>query len=90
MNSNRYVKQVQKAIEKLNFKDYIIFNDSDFYRAYNFVDKLNPAVSVYYTRDNMRATHFFRKHGAIFENEVMAKSDVVTANSTYLRSYLRM
>ena len=85
INSKRYAKKVQEAIDKLGFKDYIIFNDSDFYRAYNFIDHLDPAVSVYYTRDNMRATHFFRKHGAKFENEVMAKSDLVTANSTYLR-----
>lgn len=84
-NSKKYAFAVQEAIEKLGFKDYIIFNDSDFTRALNFKEHLNPAVSVYYTRDNMRATHYFRKHGAKFENEVMRKSDLVIANSIYLQ-----
>ncbi len=83
-NSKKYANSVKRAIDKLNFKDYIIFNDSDFTRAIDFKDHLNPKVSVYYTRDNMRATHYFRKHGAKFENEVMSKSDLVVANSVYL------
>lgn len=84
INNKRYAKQVQIAIDKLGFKDYIIFNDSDFYRALYFKELLNPKVSIYYTRDNMRATDFFRKNGAFYEDQLMAKSDLVVSNSVYL------
>ena len=83
-NNKRYAKQVKKAIDKLGFKDYIIFNDSDFYRALHFKELLNPFFSIYYTRDNMRATDFFRKNGAYYEDQLMKKSDLVVSNSVYL------
>lgn len=85
LNNKRYAKSIAQAIQKLGFKDYIIFNDSDFTRALNFKEILKPKVSVYYTRDNMRATDYFRKHGTKFEDELMQKSDLVVANSVYLQ-----
>jgi len=85
LNNKKYTKSIAQAIQKLEFKDYIIFNDSDFTRALNFKDILKPKVSVYYTRDNMRATDYFRKHGAKFEDALMQKSDLVVANSVYLQ-----
>jgi len=84
-NSKRYSAQVNKAIEELGFKDYIIFNDSDFYRAFWFDKYLNPKTTVYYTRDNMRETIFFKSHGVVFEDALMKKSDLVVANSVYLQ-----
>ncbi len=88
-NSKKYARSVKLAIDELAFKDYIIFNDSDFTRAINFKEHLNPKVSVYYTRDNMRATHYYRKHGKRCENELMQKSDLVVANSVYLQQIAR-
>lgn len=84
-NCQRYASSVKQAIMELGFKNYIIFNDSDFTRALNFKEYLKPKVSVYYTRDNMRATHYFRKHGAKYEDTIMQKSDLVVANSVYLQ-----
>jgi len=84
INNKRYAKQVQKAINELGFKDYIIFNDSDFYRAFFFKELLKPSLSVYYTRDNMRETAFFKKNGAYFEDQLMKKTDLIVSNSMYL------
>jgi len=84
-NSKKYAHSIKAALKELNFKDFIIFNDSDFTRALDFKDHLEPKASVYYTRDNMRATHYFRKHGAEFEDKLMQKSDLVVANSVYLQ-----
>lgn len=85
LNSKKYANSIKPAIEQLNFSDYIIFNDSDFTRALYFKEYLKPKVSVYYTRDNMRATRYFKKHGAYFENQLMRKSDLIVANSVYLQ-----
>lgn len=84
-NSKRYAKQIKKTIDELGFKDYIIFNDSDFYRAFWFTEHLKPKTSIYYTRDNMRETTFFKSHGVAFEDALMKKSDAVVANSVYLQ-----
>lgn len=86
INSNRYANCVKSAIKRLELKDFILFNDSDFFRAFNFIEQLKPSVSVYYTRDNMRETEYFRKNGAFFENALIAKTDLITANSTYLQN----
>ena len=84
INNRRYAKEIKKAITKLDFKDVIIFNDSDFFRAINFKELIKPAFSIYYTRDNMRETDFFRKNGAYFEDILMGKSDLIVSNSLYL------
>ncbi len=84
VNNKRYVKQIQKAIDELGFRNFIIFNDSDFYRAFYFKELLKPALTVYYTRDNMRETDFFKNNGAYFEDKLMKKSDLVVSNSAYL------
>lgn len=84
-NSNRFIKAIKKSIQKLDFRDYIIFNDSDFYRSFYLKENLKPALYVYYTRDNMVATSYFRKHGLRYESKLMEKADLITANSIYLQ-----
>lgn len=84
INNKRYAKEIKRAIAKLNFKDIILFNDSDFYRGLYFKELLKPKFSIYYTRDNMRATEFFKKNGAYYEDMLMAKTDLVVSNSVYL------
>ncbi len=84
INNKRYAKQINKAIKELGFKDYIIFNDSDFYRGLHFKELLKPSLTIYYTRDNMRETIFFKKNGAYYEDQLMKKSDLIVSNSMYL------
>lgn len=83
-NNKIFASEIQTAIEKLHFKDIIVFNDSDMFRSYHLKEFLKPAMSVYYTRDNMMSVDYWYKHGRMLEPELMAKSDVVCANSTYL------
>ncbi len=83
-NNKIFASEIQTAIEKLHFKDIIVFNDSDMFRSYHLKEFLKPVVSVYYTRDNMMSVGYWYKHGHKLEPELMAKSDVVCANSTYL------
>lgn len=84
LNNLKFAREINKAIEKLGFKDFILFNDSDMFRSYHMQELLKPACSVYYTRDNMMSVPFWYKHGRYLEPELMKKSDLVCANSTYL------
>jgi glycosyltransferase involved in cell wall biosynthesis len=54
------------------------------FRSFYLQEMLKPSCSIYYTRDNMMSVPYWRKHGKILEAELMKKSDLVCANSTYL------
>lgn len=83
-NNYRMAKHIKRAIKDLGFKNYILFNDSDMFRSYHLKEMLKPDLSVYYTRDNMMSVPYWYKHGKFLEAELMKKSDLVCANSTYL------
>lgn len=84
INNKRYAKTILQAAHELNFKDYILFNDSDMFRSFYLKEFLKPACTVYYSRDNLQSVPYWRKHGKTMEPEIMKKSDLVCANSTYL------
>lgn len=84
-NALKFTAEVKNAIRELDFKNFILFNDSDFYRSFYLKELLEPSVFVYYTRDNMIATKFFRRYGEKYESRLMAKADAVVANSEFLR-----
>jgi glycosyltransferase involved in cell wall biosynthesis len=89
INNKRFARQIQKAIDKLGFKNYIIFNDSDMFRSFHLKELLKPAVYTYYTRDNMIAVDYWKTQGIRIEAKLMAKADLVVANSTYLAELAR-
>ena len=84
INNRRFAKQISWAIEKLGFKDFIIFNDSDMFRSYYLKELLKPETYIYYTRDNLIAVDYWKKQGLRIEAQHMKKADLVVANSTYL------
>jgi len=84
INNKRFARQIKKAAKRLGFKDYILFTDSDMFRSFYLKELLSPKLLCYYTRDNLLAVGFWQKHGYDFEPALMAKSDLVCANSTYL------
>ncbi len=89
INNKRFAKSIQKALKQLNFKDFILFNDSDMFRSYHLKELLNPALSIYYSRDNLLATPYWGKHGKHLEPELIEKSDLCVANSVYLANYCK-
>lgn len=84
INNKRFAKQITNAANRLGFKNYILFMDSDMFRSFYLKELLKPDLCCYYTRDNLLAVPFWQKHGFDFEPALMAKSDLVCANSTYL------
>ena len=89
INNKRYAKGIRKAIVQLNFKNFILFNDSDMFKSYHLKELLEPSLSIYYSRDNMIATPYWGHHGKHFEPELMVKSDLCVANSVYLANVCR-
>jgi len=89
INNKRIAKSINKAIDRLGFKNIILFNDSDMFRSYHLKELLKPSLSIYYSRDNMIATPYWGHHGKHLEPELIKNSDLAVANSVYLANYCR-
>lgn len=89
INNKRFAGSIKKAIKQLDFKNFILFNDSEMFKAFYLKELLNPDVSVYYSRDYMLGVDYWKKHGSTLEPQLIAKSDLCTANSTYLADYCK-
>ncbi|PJJ79073.1 glycosyltransferase [Mucilaginibacter auburnensis] len=89
LNNKRFARSIDKAARKLGFKDYILFNDNDIFRCFYLKELLKPAISIYYSRDYLLFVDYWKVHGKTMEPELIAKSDLCVANSTYLASYCK-
>ncbi len=84
INNKRQAKEINEVLKMLDFKDIIIFNDTDMFRSLYLKELINAKTLVYYTRDNMVAVDFWKAQGIRIEAKIMADADIVVANSTYL------
>lgn len=89
VNNRRFANSIQKAIDALGFRDFILFNDNDMFRSFHLKEMLKPALYIYYSRDYMLAVDYWKKHGEKLEPQLIASSDICVANSTYLADYCR-
>lgn len=89
INGNRFAAEINRAIEHLGFKNFILFTDSDFYRSFFLPEALHPSVFIYYIRDNMVAADYYKKHGPRMESAIIRKADAVVTNSKFLAGYAR-
>ena len=88
-NNQSFSKSIIKAASSLSFREFILFNDNDIFRSFYLKDLLKPAISIYYSRDNMVATDYWKRHGLVLEPKLIAKSDLCLANSEYLKNYCK-
>ncbi|MAZ96160.1 MAG: glycosyl transferase family 1 [Flavobacteriales bacterium] len=79
-----FSKEIQRSIAHLGFSNFIIFNDSDMFRGLYLKELLHPQSYIYYSRDNLVFTDYYKKHGPRIEPILMAKSDLCVANSEFL------
>jgi teichuronic acid biosynthesis glycosyltransferase TuaH len=86
-NNKRLTQSIEKAIQHLNFKDFILFNDNEMFKGYYLQEYLKPRLSIYYSRDYMVGVEYWKKHGRLLEPLLIGKSDLCFANSAYLAEY---
>lgn len=80
-------KELNWAIQELNFKDFYFFNDSEMFQALHASKMLNAKLNVYYSRDNLVSTGYFKKHGQRIEPILLKSYDLAVANSLFLKDY---
>ncbi|MEO1050711.1 MAG: glycosyltransferase [Bacteroidota bacterium] len=89
LNNKRLAEEIKRSADCLGFQNFVIFNDSLMFKGLYLKELLNPSVHIYYTRDYLIIQPYFKRHGIRCEAEIMDKSDLVVANSTYLRDYAK-
>jgi teichuronic acid biosynthesis glycosyltransferase TuaH len=89
VNNRRFAKDIREAVRRLGFRDYILFNDNDFFNGHALKKYLHPRLYVYYCRDYLRGNSYWAKHGDVLEPELIRSADLVTANSGFLADYCR-
>jgi glycosyltransferase involved in cell wall biosynthesis len=86
-NSRIFAKAVNSAIERLGFRDVILFNDSSMFLGVYLKELIKPATYVYYMRDYLTKNPYWRKHGVRIEPILIKNADVVVNNSTLYTKY---
>ena len=89
LNNKKLSKSIIKAIDTLDFKNFILFNDNEIFKGFYLTDFLKPSLSIYYSRDYMIAVDYWKKHGEKLEPLLIAKNDLCVANSTFLADYCK-
>lgn len=81
INNKKIAAEIRKAIDQLNFKNFILFNDQHMFLGFHLKELLNPNLYIYYIRDNLQNVKYWNKHGKYLEPELIAKADLVFTNS---------
>lgn len=86
-NNRKLSKSIQKSLKRLDFQDFILFNDNEIFKAFYLKDFLKPKLSIYYSRDYMVGVEYWKRHGEKLEPELIKKSDLCVSNSMFLKEY---
>ncbi len=76
LNNKKFARAITKAIDKLGFKDIILFNDNDIFRCFYLKELLKPTISIYYSRDYLLFVDYWKLHGQKMEPLLIEKSDL--------------
>lgn len=90
INDKRYAREVLKAIKKLGFNNYILFNDNSMITGFYFKELLKPDVFVYLLRDAVIHVDYHKRHGTRLQPLIIKKADFAVANSDYFADYERL
>lgn len=88
-NNQLVFKYVRQVANDLKFENPIHFIDNDIYRSFYSKEILDPALSVYYRRDNLHPFPYWKKHVPRLEPKLIGKSDIVLCNSPQLAGFAK-
>ncbi len=87
INNIKYANSIKKLLRKKNITRFIIINDNDVYNGFYLKRLLNPALYIYYLRDNLSAINYWKFHVSKLEPKLISRSDIVLCNSLQLQEY---
>jgi glycosyltransferase involved in cell wall biosynthesis len=87
INGKRFCSDILNAVSELDFKNYIVFNDSSMFLGQHVKELLNPAFYTYYMRDFLTKNPYWKKNGVRLEPKLIQQADCVVNNSTLYTEY---
>lgn len=88
-NATIFANDILDAISRMNFKNFILFNDSSMFLGLHLKELLKPKVYAYYMRDYLVKVPYWQKHGERIEPQVVKNADVVLTNSEFFEDFCR-
>jgi len=89
INDKRFAKQIKIAADKLNFKDFLLFNDNSMINGFYLKELLKPKMFIYLLRDAVIHVAYHKRHGTRLQPLIIKKADFAVANSDYFADYCR-
>lgn len=65
INNIKFSNDIKKAAKLTGFKDFILFNDNEIFRAMYLKELLKPNLYIYYSRDYLLGVDYWKKHGGL-------------------------
>ncbi len=80
-NEKRYAYKIKEAIKRLNFKNIILFGDTEMINGFYLKDHLKPDIFFYLLRDAITFVDYHKKHGKRLHPLLLKKANFVVTNS---------
>lgn len=89
INEKRFASKIRGAIERLNFKNFIIFDDNSMLIGFYLKELLKPDLFIYLLRDAVTLVSYHKKHGTVLEPKLIAKADLTVTNSDFFCEFAK-
>lgn len=89
INDKRYAREILKAVNKLQFKDFILFDDNSMLDGFYLKEFLKPKLFIYLLRDAVIFVSYHKRHGTRLQPQIISKADFAVANSDFFANYCR-
>lgn len=86
-NNRIFAKDIRTAMDRLEFSNVLLFNDSSMFLGFHLKELLNVSSYTYYMRDYLIKVPYWQKHGERMEPKLIEKADTVVNNSTLYAEY---
>ena len=88
-NEKRYANKINEAIKRLNFKNIILFGDTEMINGFYLKDHLKPDIFFYLLRDAITFVDYHKKHGKRLHPLLLKKADFVVTNSDTFEQFAK-
>lgn len=89
INDKRFARCIKDAADRLDFNDYILFNDNSMINGFYLKEFLNPDIFIYLLKDAVILISYHAHHGTRLQPQIIQKADIVVTNSDYFANYAR-
>lgn len=88
-NNRLFARAIISAASRLQFSDFLLFNDSSMFLGLYMKELLKPVLYIYYMRDFLTRNPYWRQQGVRLEPKLIRKADLVVNNSELYAGYGR-